>query len=77
MSTFTCTWPELKQVAADFVRAAPTASQEELHAGHDCFIMHYLGMASSSQLENHQAVCLVSVVGKQYDKALLNLVTAG
>lgn len=76
MATFNCNWQQLKQVAADFIRAAPTADTEELEAGLDCFNLHYLGLETSSAIELHQAAILFNIVGNEYHKAEFALLQA-
>jgi hypothetical protein len=41
--TIQTTWPELKKMAAEFLRAAPTASTEEVEAGMKAFGLGLLG----------------------------------
>jgi hypothetical protein len=75
-STFTGTWQQLRQVAADFIRAIPQADEEALNAGLKCFNLHYLGLQTDSEIELHQAALLFAIVGRAFLQAEYALILA-
>lgn len=61
---FPCNWQQLKQVAADLVRALPDSDRAQVEAGLDCFNLHYLGLQTENPIEQHQAVLLFDIVNR-------------
>jgi hypothetical protein len=69
MTTFTCTYPELKKVAGDFIRAIPGADLPALDAGLKCVQLHYMGMTASAEHETVGAVAVLKICSDQYIRA--------
>jgi hypothetical protein len=69
MPTFSCTYPELKKVAGDFIKAIPGASLPELDAGLKCVQLHYLGMDAAADYETAGAVAVLKICSDQYIRA--------
>jgi len=74
MPTFSCTYPELRKVAGDFLKAIPTANLEELDAGLKCVQLHYLGLTEG--LKDHElvgAAAVLRIVSREFFKAEMAL----
>ena len=66
MTTFTCSYEELKKIAVEFLKAAPTLDLDELENGLKCFHLHYLGCQYQNKAEEAMAPGLFHYVGKKY-----------
>ena len=66
-ATIQTTWPQLKQMAAEFFRALPDASEEEAEAGFKCLSLGYLGL-DANDIEQHQAALLVKIAIRKMDE---------
>jgi hypothetical protein len=62
--TIGTTWPQLKQMAGEFFRALPEATDEEAEAGLKCLSLGYLGLEANA-LDQHQAELLMQIVGRK------------
>lgn len=63
-TTLSLTWPQLKEMASEFFRRLPDASEEEAEAGLKCLQLGYMGM-QGSDLEHHQAGMLVQMASSK------------
>lgn len=73
MTSFECTYEQLKGHAAEFLKAIPTANLEELNAGMKCFNLFYLDAKYEQPHERPMAVSLLEYVQRQFlaaEKAL-------
>lgn len=73
MTTFTCTYPELRKVAGDFIKAIPGAGLDELDAGMKCVQLHFLGMEPTAGHEVAGAAALMRIVTREYLAAEVQL----
>lgn len=73
MTTFDCTYQELRKLSGEYVKAIPTATIEELDAGLRCVQLHYLGMKPAADHEIAGAAALLRIVSREYMKAELRL----
>lgn len=61
-----CTWPELRQRGKEFCDFAPTAtSHEELDGLWSGFALGYLNLEKATPSEQHQAVLLLQILGRE------------
>lgn len=70
MSTFTCTYAELRERAGEFIKAireaSPPLSLDELDAGLNCVQLHYLGMVAEHDHEIVGAAAVLKIVTREY-----------
>lgn len=73
MSTFECTYNQLRQLAGEYLKSIRETSPtlEELDAGFKCLGLHYLGMHAAHGHERAGAAALMRIVTREYLKAEL------
>lgn len=64
--TFSCTYEELKRLAAEFLKAIPNLDEDGLDNGLKCFDLHYLHVTFEAPADPILAASLLKYVHKQY-----------
>jgi len=74
MSTFPCTYAELKTVAGDFIKAIPSCeSIGALDQGLKCVQLHYLGLTDPADHEVAGAAALMRILTDLYIRAEIRI----
>lgn len=63
-ATIQTTWPALRQMAGEFFRALPDATDDEAEAGFKCLSLGYIGLEASG-IERHQAELLIQIASRK------------